>query len=65
MRISPIINQETIQAVVEEIRALSRELTCIRDEHSIEEQATPYIAANILVHYSSILRNKRCVLAFL
>lgn len=56
---------ETIQAVVEEIKALARELACMREDHTLEQQATPYIVSNLVVHHTSILRNKRCILALL
>jgi hypothetical protein len=58
-------NDETIQAVVDEIRALNQELQCMQEDYTPADKATKYIAANLLVYYTSIQRNKRCILALL
>jgi GINS complex subunit 1 len=58
-------DDEAIQATVDEIKALNRETIVIQEEHERDALGTPYVASNILVHFSSARRNKRCVLALL
>lgn len=58
-------DDEAIQATVDEIKALSAETAATQGEHGREALGTPYVASNILVHYESARRSKRCVLALL
>jgi GINS complex subunit 1 len=58
-------DDEAIQATVDEIKAMHRETADIQEEHARDALGTPYVASNILVHYNSARRNKRCVLALL
>eukprot|EP00002_Diphylleia_rotans_P002191 TRINITY_DN11363_c0_g1_i1.p1 TRINITY_DN11363_c0_g1~~TRINITY_DN11363_c0_g1_i1.p1 ORF type:complete len:192 (+),score=38.03 TRINITY_DN11363_c0_g1_i1:113-688(+) len=56
--------EETIRHIIEEVEELYR---VISETVSSQEIPTrdPYYAAGLLVHHQSILRNKRCVLAYL
>lgn len=58
-------DEEAIQATVSEIKALHAETAATKAEHDREALGTPYVASNILVHFQSACRSKRCVLALL
>ncbi|KAF2071576.1 hypothetical protein CYY_007109 [Polysphondylium violaceum] len=54
----------SIKRTVEEINALHKELIETISEH-LEDKKTPYILSHSAVFQLSILRNKRCILAYL
>jgi GINS complex subunit 1 len=58
-------DDEAIQATIDEIKALHAETVATKAEHEREALGSTYVASNILVHYQSACRNKRCVLALL
>eukprot|EP01135_Chromosphaera_perkinsii_P005321 Nk52_evm2s343 gene=Nk52_evmTU2s343 len=61
----PVYNNDTVRKVIEEICALYNEIHSTISNEDREALKSPFVACRLIVHHSSISRNKRCLLAYL
>eukprot|EP00035_Acanthoeca_spectabilis_P013465 m.251073 g.251073 ORF g.251073 m.251073 type:complete len:192 (+) comp15894_c1_seq1:1311-1886(+) len=60
----PAYNEDRVRQAVEEIHALFEEVRSTLQEFS-DQKNEPAVAGSMVIQYEGILRNKRCVLAYL
>mmetsp|Transcript_31882 Transcript_31882/g.95980 ORF Transcript_31882/g.95980 Transcript_31882/m.95980 type:complete len:192 (-) Transcript_31882:85-660(-) len=60
----PLYNEDRVRQAVEEINSLFAEVRGTLKEFEPQKNAPP-VAGSMMIQYEAILRNKRCVLAYL
>jgi len=60
-----LYDEDGIKQITDETNALYREVVNVLSTYDQEERDTPYIGANIVVHHTSMKKNKRCLLAYI